>query len=246
MITHKNIRSFIGIIAKGFLVLLFSFVIVAITNYGRIFETLFYRMGGLFYTIIYLIGLTILVTIVLLTIVFNLPALKRIFSRFSGTETKFKDSSELRHIAIDQPQKDIFELMIQNMEEIRGYFEISKSQARKAFLFSVISLLIGLTFFSVSVLIVIQNEKTDAAIIGAIAGGITELVSMFALHIFKKTSEQLNHYHAALHKNEKYLSTVHLVSKLSSEKQDEMYIEIIRSSLNTKERPKSLVNTHAH
>jgi hypothetical protein len=201
------------------------------------------RFLGFYYTLIYVIGLSILITIVLLLIRFYLPALKKILTNLNNKELQIEDNSMLRSIANEQPQKDIFELMIQNMDEIRGYFEISKSQASKAFIFSVISAVIGLIFFGVSVIIGFKDEKIDTAVIGAIAGGITEIVSIFALHIYNKTLVQLNHYHEALHKNERYLSTVHLVSKLSSERQDDTYLEIIRSSLNAKEyNEKTIIN----
>lgn len=49
--------------------------------------------------------------------------------------------------------------------------------------------------------------------------------------VYKSSLEQLNHYYKSLHENERFLSTVHLVSKLSPAKQDEMYAEIIKSSL---------------
>jgi len=231
-----KIKSFMKVVVKGFFTVLFSVLVVVITSYERFFHAAFWGLGNYDYTyeLMYLIGLAIIVAIILLVIVFGLPTWKRMIFPFSGIETKNRSNAELRSIAVGQPQKDIFELMIQNMEEIRGYFEISKAQARKAFLFSVISFFIGLLFFVVSVLTVVQNEKIDIAIIGIIAGGITEIVSIFALHIYKKTSEQLNHYHAALQRNENYLSTVHLVSKLSPEKQEEIYVEIIRASLSMK------------
>ena len=67
-----------------------------------------------------------------------------------------------------------------------------------------------------------------------LAGGevITELVAGTALIVYKSSIKQLNHYHKALHEDERFLSSVNLVGKFSSvDMQDEMLKEIIRSEI---------------
>lgn len=156
----------------------------------------------------------------------------------SDFETAFdkKEFVESINKSLEDRSKDVVNLMADNMGEIKEYFTISKSHARKSFGFAVGAAIFGLLLFTGSVTLGIQAGNIDAAIIGVIGGGITEIVSIFALHIFKNSQEQLNHYYKALHENEQYLSTVHLVSKLSDEKQDDTYIEIIRNSLERHEQ----------
>jgi len=131
----------------------------------------------------------------------------------------------------NEKANDIHNLMIDNMAEIREYFIISKSQAKKSFLFAVILAFLGLILFMGAAYIGFSMGEIQPAILAAIGGVITEIVSIFALYIYKGSQEQLNRYYQALHYNEQYLSTVHLVNKLAQDRQCDAYEEIIRSTL---------------
>lgn len=53
-----------------------------------------------------------------------------------------------------------------------------------------------------------------------------------ALVVYRNSLSQLNHYHKALHEDERFLSSVNLLGKFSSvEAQDDMLREIIRSEI---------------
>ena len=70
------------------------------------------------------------------------------------------------------------------------------------------------------------------SIIPAIGGVITELIAGTALVVYRNSLSQLNHYHKALHEDERFLSSVNLLGKFSSvETQDDMLREIIRSEI---------------
>lgn len=58
-----------------------------------------------------------------------------------------------------------------------------------------------------------------------------EVIAGTSLIVYKKSLEQLNHYYNSLHNNERFLSIVNMVSKVSQEKQDDMYFEIVRSQI---------------
>lgn len=134
-----------------------------------------------------------------------------------------------------EEQKDILELMLDNTGEIRDYYQISKNHAKNSFKFASISAFCGLVFLVVSTLVGFRMGAIQPAIITAIGGGIAEILAGLSLYIYKTSQEQLNHYYQALHENERYLSTVNLVSKLTKDKQDEAYSRIIDSFLvNTK------------
>lgn len=65
-----------------------------------------------------------------------------------------------------------------------------------------------------------------------IGGVITELIAGTALVVYRNSLSQLNHYHKALHEDERFLSSVTLLGKFSSvEAQDDMLREIIRSEI---------------
>ncbi len=52
------------------------------------------------------------------------------------------------------------------------------------------------------------------SIIPAIGGVITELIAGTALVVYRNSLSQLNHYHKALHEDERFLSSVNLSWKI--------------------------------
>ena len=120
-----------------------------------------------------------------------------------------------------------------NLEAIHEYYDWSKKQSKIAFFFAVGMCIIGFLLLTLAVIqppfIVSGIETTIVLAIGGIA---TELVAGTALVVYKSSLAQLNHYHQALHEDERFLSSVNLLSRFStSEAQDEMLRELIRSEI---------------
>jgi len=129
-------------------------------------------------------------------------------------------------------QKNILELMLDNMGEIRDYFSISKLHAKLSFGLAILNCLVGIVLFGVAVFFALTDPNNiQPAIIAAVAGGISELFAATSLVVHKKSLTQLNHYYSALNENEMFLSTVNLVGNLSIEVQDNMYVKIIKNEL---------------
>jgi len=128
-------------------------------------------------------------------------------------------------------QNNILELMLDNMTEIREYFSISKRQAQLSFWLAVVNCLVGIVLLSLSVYFAMSGKGIEPAVLAAITGAISELFAATSLMVHNKSLSQLNHYYDALHENEMFLSTVNLIGNLSVDKQDDMYIEIIRNEL---------------
>ena len=142
---------------------------------------------------------------------------------------------ELKEVIIKQKgQKDILELMFDNMSEIRAYFSISKHHAKLSFWLAILNCLVGIGLLCLSVYFALTGPNIEPAIIAAVAGAVSELFAATSLVVHKKSLTQLNHYYNALHENEMFLSTVNLVGNLSIDKQDEMFIEIIKNELNVR------------
>ena len=131
----------------------------------------------------------------------------------------------------EKQDKDIINLMIENMVEIREYFNISKKQAKYSFTYAVVATIFGFIMFVIAILISIIYKQINVSIITAIGASITELISVVALKINKAAQKQLNYYYDALHENEQYLSTLSLISKISKDKQDDVYIDVIKNYL---------------
>lgn len=144
---------------------------------------------------------------------------------YEGTNTNF-------FIKSNEKNKDVLELMLENMKEIRDYYIISKRQARRSFTLAASACIIGFIFVLTSILLTIFLElPLVVTIISAIAGALSEFIAGTALYVYKMSLQQLNNYYESLHNNERFLSLVNLVSKMDSKKQDEAYMNIINAEL---------------
>lgn len=132
----------------------------------------------------------------------------------------------------DKEISDTLELMSLNMKEIKEYYFLSKSMARHSFLLAIIMCILGFIVISFSIAsIFIKDITFIESLIPVIGGSIVEVIAGTSLVVYKKSLEQLNQYYEALHNNERYLSLVNLVDKLTDDKKDETYISIINSQL---------------
>ncbi len=128
---------------------------------------------------------------------------------------------------------DALERMLINLEDIKAFYTWSQKQARHSFNLAIWMCVIGLAMIIVAcVLTIVFKMDLLLSLIPAIGGIITEFFAGTALVVYKSSLGQLNHYHKALHEDERFLSSVNLLEKFSTvEAQDEMLREIIRSEI---------------
>lgn len=123
--------------------------------------------------------------------------------------------------------------MMINLEDIKEFYTWSQKQAKASFILAVAMCISGFALMIVAILLpVVFRLSFEMSIIPAIGGVITELIAGTALVVYRNSLSQLNHYHKALHEDERFLSSVNLLGKFSTiEAQDEMLREIIRSEI---------------
>ena len=128
---------------------------------------------------------------------------------------------------------DVLRLMLVNLENIKEFYTWSQRQAKSAFSLAVSMCIGGFVMMTAAIMLpIVFGLNLEMAIIPAIGGAIAELVAGTALFVYKNSLSQLNHYHKALHEDERFLSSVNLLSRFSTtETQDEMLKEIIRSEI---------------
>lgn len=128
---------------------------------------------------------------------------------------------------------DALERMMINLEDIKEFYTWSQKQAKASFILAVIMCISGFGLMIVAILIpIVFRLSFQMSIIPAIGGVITELIAGTALVVYRNSLSQLNHYHKALHEDERFLSSVNLLGKFSSvEAQDDMLRELIRSEI---------------
>ena len=98
--------------------------------------------------------------------------------------------------------------------------------------------MIGIIVVIIAASGIVVFKSLGISIIAAISGAITEIISGIVLWIHNKSALQLNYYYDSLHENEKFLSAVNIADKLSEEKREEMYIEIIRKQIDIQPKDK--------
>ena len=141
----------------------------------------------------------------------------------------------INHEKNEESKRDIIALMLKNTDETTEYFTISKKHAKSSYWFSVISCVSGILMLGLAIYGAIAMNNLQITIIGTVGGVITEVISGTVLWIHNKSALQLNHYYGALHENEKFLSAINIADKLSDEKKEEVYIEIIRKQIETRD-----------
>ena len=131
-----------------------------------------------------------------------------------------------------QDSTNILELMSINMAEIKEYYVLSKNMAKSSFKLSVSMCLLGFTLITSSIIsIFIMDITISSAVIPAIGGVVVEVVAGTSLFVYRQSLEQLNRYYEALHENERFLSVVNIADKITPEKKDDVYLEIVKSQL---------------
>lgn len=145
-------------------------------------------------------------------------------------DTETEDNNA--NISNDVETTDIIELMLLNMKEIKEYYILSKNMAKRSFILAVIMCILGFIVISSSIVaIFVVDISFMELLVPVIGGSIVEVIAGTSLNVYKKSLEQLNQYYESLHNNERFLSLVNLVDKLTDDKKNDTYINIINSQL---------------
>lgn len=169
--------------------------------------------------------------------------LERIDEKLNSIKnSKSEKSEEESNDIIDSEEllngSDILAEMLKNHIEIQEYFQISKNQSKFSFYFSIVSSVVGIIVVIIAASGIVIFKSLGISIIAAVSGAITEIISGIVLWIHNKSALQLNYYYDSLHENEKFLSAVNIADKLSEEKKEDMYIEIIRKQIDIRTKDK--------
>lgn len=146
--------------------------------------------------------------------------------------------------------------MLANMSEMREYYLLSRKMTKISFVVSVIFCFLGIILYSFA--IVTFFARTYSNIIGfalfkdmaamnsffsVVSGSIVEIIAGTSFLIHKKELEQLNHYYEAFYADEKILSAISLVDRVTESKRDEVYVNIINKQLESIKKEKEIGDT---
>lgn len=145
-------------------------------------------------------------------------------------EIKEEENSEAKET---KNEIDALGRMMINLEDIKEFYTWSQKQAKASFVLAVVMCIFGLILMIAAIVLLVAFKLNfQMSLIPALGGVITEVIAGTALVVYRSSLSQLNHYHKALHEDERFLSSVNLLGKFSTvEAQDGMLREIIRSEI---------------
>ena len=146
---------------------------------------------------------------------------------------EIKSENQNDSVSTDIKAIDALGRMMINLEDIKEFYTWSQKQAKASFVLAVIMCILGFALMVLAIVLPIFFDLSlGASLIPAVGGVITELIACTALVVYRNSLSQLNHYHKALHEDERFLSSVNLLARFSTkELQDEMLKEIIKSEI---------------
>ena len=141
-----------------------------------------------------------------------------------------QDAADISRSQLQDSNKDVISLMINNVSELREYYVISKRQANRAFTSTLLVCILGFIIFIVGIVAAALTEQ-ELALYTTISGCVVEVIAGLFFWLYKNTTKQLNLYHERLGYTEKYLTAMQLAESMSAERKDETYRYIIEMIL---------------
>lgn len=143
-------------------------------------------------------------------------------------EKEIKYEVEKVFVSFEEDKNDVLRLMIKNVAELREYYVMNKQQARNSFSAALFISILGFFLFASGIIIFyIVPEKAEIIPYSTIGGIIVEIIAGLFFWLYSKAIKQINIFHTSLQSTEKFLTAIQLVDKVSLEKKDEIYKDII-------------------
>lgn len=167
----------------------------------------------------------------LLDAFFSFSNYNRIAKKDKSAEANDLDDAEISRTIGENAYLPLGHLKL-NWKQMKGYYDISKKQAKTSFNVAIFICFIGIIIFSFAIIspIIPGFNSIDSLIpiIGTIGGTVVELFAGTILLVYKKTLSQMNIYHEALAEYQRYLSCINLVSMISdAEQRNRLYDRMI-------------------
>lgn len=128
---------------------------------------------------------------------------------------------------LKETDNDVLKLMYKNVAELREYYVINKQQARNSYSASLFMCFLGFILFSSGVAYSVYDPSNNIIQYSTFGGVIIELIAGLFFWLYSKSIKQINLFHSSLQNTEKFLTAIQLVEKISEDKRDETYSNII-------------------
>lgn len=126
--------------------------------------------------------------------------------------------------------KNVINMMTDNVSELREYYVISKQQARKSFSAALFICFFGIIIYLLGIICYMIFNK-DISIISIIGGTVVEVIAGLFFWLYREATKQLGVYHQRLGSTEKYLTVIQIIKEMPVDNQIEAYNDLISSIL---------------
>ena len=166
--------------------------------------------------------------------VFVIETLNTLFLRKRHKNDQIEVDREVQNAVKDiKDEKDILEIMIRNVKELKEYYVINKQQARNSFSAALLISVLGFFLFSTGIIInTLFQRSNDIIIFTTISGSIIEIISGLFFWLYNKAIKQINIFHESLQDTQKYLTAIQLSDRMTEDKRDFVYSFIIGQMIN--------------
>lgn len=116
----------------------------------------------------------------------------------------------------DQNQKNVLNMMADNVSELKEYYVISKQQARKSFSAALFICFFGIAIYIFGIVAYVILNK-DISLISIIAGTVVEVIAGLFFWLYREATNQLSIYHQRLGDTEKFLIAYQMIGEVPEE-----------------------------
>lgn len=127
-------------------------------------------------------------------------------------------------------EKNILNMMMDNVSELREYYVISKQQARKSFSAALFICFFGIFIYVLGIITYIIFDK-NISIISVIGGTVVEVIAGLFFWLYREATKQLGIYHQRLGSTEKYLTVIQIIKEMPKEEQAESFKGLTKAIL---------------
>lgn len=132
----------------------------------------------------------------------------------------YKDTSEGKGKKTDD--KNVLNMMMDNVSELREYYVISKQQARRSFSAALFICFLGIFIYLLGIIAYIVLDK-NISIISVISGTVVEVIAGLFFWLYREATKQLGVYHQRLRSTEKYLTVMQIIREMPEDKRVEAF-----------------------
>jgi hypothetical protein len=138
----------------------------------------------------------------------------------------------------ESEQKDIFNIIRLNLNQITEYYTISKNQAKKSYNLSILAIILGLftIIFGIWIFYFDINSNLSISILTSVAGIILEFIGGAYFYMYKENKKQLNYFYSELVDMQDIMLSIKLCNSLKEEKRNNAKEKIIDSLIKISSR----------